>query len=157
MPSINGAVADEAGIEDDGASGAIAAATKAVVAIRVVLSAAGGVVDKGEPVKVGEAIGAPPAAVTSFRISVTAPVRPLKVETPEGAETIAAITNAVVATWVVLVEGAAVGAVGTPVKAGLASTAPPAAEMSLAIRLTAPERPLNDVTPVLKAAISDST
>src|SRR5580693_1400017 len=93
----------------------------------------------GTPLKLGEAKSAPPAAETSLAskdtdprrplkadtptaamsavVSVTAPVRPLKLATPAATAATAAITNAVVANWVVEVAGAAVGAEGTPVNA----------------------------------------
>jgi hypothetical protein len=53
----------------------------------------------------------------------------------------------------VLVPGAAVGAVGTPVKAGLANNAPPAAVISDACRVIAPVRVLNEITELAGAPI----
>jgi len=55
------------------------------------------------------------------------------------------------------VPAAAVGPVGVPVKAGERSVAPPAAEMSLAIRVTLPVRPLNISTPASTAVIAART
>ena len=63
----------------------------------VELSAGAGVVDVGVPVNVGELIGAPFAAVMSLTLSVTAPVRELKLETAPAAS--CAITKAVVANF----------------------------------------------------------
>lgn len=65
-----------------------------------------------------------------------------------------ACTNAVVASCVVFVPGAAVGPAGTPVKVGLASSAPPALVMSAVVSVTAPTRPLKLVMP---AAMADTT
>jgi hypothetical protein len=62
--------------------------TNAVVAIAVVLLPGGWVTplvpvgSVGVPVNVGEEIGAPPAPVTSLKVSVTAPVRVLNDDTP---------------------------------------------------------------------------
>jgi hypothetical protein len=67
---------------------------------------------EGVPVKVGLAVGAAP--LTSATASVTAPVRPATEVTAPAL----ASTKAVVATCVVFVPLAAVGAVGTPVRAG---------------------------------------
>ena len=67
----------------------------------------------------------------------------------------AADTNAVVAIWVVLVPADAVGAVGAPVRAGLASGAAP--EMSPTARVTAPVLPATLLTPVLILATTDLT
>ena len=105
----------------------------------------------GVPVNVGLARSAPPAPVKSAVVNVTAPVRPLNETTVEAS---AACTKAVVAIWVVFVPKIAVGAVGVPVKAGLAKVAPPAAETSAKVSVTAPVRPLNEATPVLSAAIA---
>ena len=91
-------------------------------------------------------MGAPPTPVTSARSKVTTPMRPLNEVTPEAAT--AAVTNAVVASCAVLVPAAAVGAVGTPVKLGPASSAPLAPEMSDEFKVTAPVRPLKVVTVV---------
>src|SRR6185312_13535034 len=62
--------------------GGCAACTNAVVAIEVSASPAIGVGAVGLPVKTGEASGAPPAAVTSPEVSVTAPVRVFHEVTP---------------------------------------------------------------------------
>ena len=96
--------------------------------------------------KTGDARGAPPAVVTSEAVRVTAPLRPLKLETPVVAATTALSTYCVVASLVVPSWAAAVGAVGVPVKAGLASGAPPTEVMSESERLTAPLRPFQLVT-----------
>src|SRR5262245_27365859 len=125
---------------------AIAAATKAVVANVVLLVPAVWVGAVGLPVKVGEAAGAPPAPVTSAVSNVTAPVLPLKDATPAVAALTALVTKAVVAIEVSLSPGAGVGAVGLPVRAGLASNAPPAPEISPEVSVTAPVRPLKLVT-----------
>src|SRR5262249_50841564 len=77
---------------------------------------------------------------------VTAPVRVLKLETPPTLACTAACTKAVVANWLVLVPGAAVGALGRPEKAGEARGAPPALVTSVRPRVTAPIRPLKLVT-----------
>ena len=69
-----------------------------------------------------------------------------------GAAVIAASAYAQVANWVVFVAGAAVGAAGTPVKVGLASSAPPAAVMSAASRVTAPALVLKVTTPAPPAS-----
>src|SRR5215831_6472607 len=125
---------------------ATAAATNAVVASVVLLVPTVWVGAVGLPVKVGEAVGAPPAPVMSAVSSVTAPVRVLKLDTPAVEAATAAVTNAVVATEVSLSPGAGVGAVGLPVKAGLASSAPPAPVMSPEVSVIAPVRPLKLVT-----------
>ena len=56
-------------------------------------------------------------------VRTTAPVKPLTDVTAPDAAATAAVTKAVVASWVVLVPGAAVGAVGVPVNAGEARRA----------------------------------
>jgi hypothetical protein len=71
------------------------------------------------PVRVGEAVGAPPAEVISAVSSTTAPVRVLKLVTAPPAAAIALCTNCVVAINVVLSVTNAVGAVGVPVSAEL--------------------------------------
>ena len=109
------------------------------------------------PVKVGEAISAPPAAETSAPMSVIAPVRLLKLVTPPGLAAIAALTKAVLANWVEFVPGAAVGPAGTPVKIGLARRAPPTPVTSAARRETAPDRPLKLETPAVEAATAAAT
>lgn len=68
-----------------------------------------------------------------------------------GIAPIAPVTKAVVAMLVELSPGAAVGAVGLPVNAGLTSNAPPTAVTSVAWRVTAPVRVLNEATPVVEA------
>src|SRR5438309_922426 len=108
----------------------IAAETNAVVASWVVFVAGAAVGATGTPVRAGEASGArlvslgwtwsprekavatPAAAAPSIAGSALEPVAEMAVE-----------TNAVVASWVVFVAGAAVGASGTPVRAGEASGA----------------------------------
>ena len=95
--------------------------------------------------KIGDTSVAPPAAEMSLARSVIAPVRVLKLVTPPEAS--AAMTNAVVASWPVDVAGAAVGPVGTPVKAGEAIGAPPAPVRSAVVRTTLPARPLKVSTP----------
>jgi len=117
--------------------------TKAVVAICVVLVAGEAVGANGTPVSVGLAdkttevvpvdvvTPVPPLATFSVPAKVIAPVvavfgvKPVEpaenVDTP--APDMAFVTNAVVAIWVVLVAGEAVGANGTPVSVGLAKSA----------------------------------
>src|SRR5262245_64307502 len=111
-----------------------AACTNAVVASCVVDVPGAAVGADGDPVKVGEATSAPPAAETSFELSVMPPVRPLNAVTPNDRAPSAAETKAVVASCVVLVPAGAVGAAGRPVNCGLVSSAPSAAMMSPGIR-----------------------
>jgi hypothetical protein len=120
----------------------MAAVTKAVVAICVVLVPPVAVGAVGVPVRAGEASGAKPAMdapvgmvtvpvkvglakgaapETSATARVTAPVRPATEVT--GAAGALARTKAVVAICVVFVPSVAVGAVGVPVKVGLAKGA----------------------------------
>jgi hypothetical protein len=107
------------------ANAGTAAVTKAVVARAVVLLPAVCVTPvvpvgrEGVPEKLGLAKGAAPE--TSATASVTAPVRPATEVT--GAEGALARTKAVVAICVVFVPSVAVGAVGTPVRAGEAKGA----------------------------------
>ena len=89
-----------------------------MVANWVVFVPLAGVGAAGVPVNVGEAIGAPPAPVTSARSKVTVPVLVLKLATPAVPPATAAVTKAVLAICVVLVPGAAVGARGNQVKLG---------------------------------------
>src|SRR5580692_6383826 len=105
--------------------------TNAVVASWVVLVPTAAVGAVGVPVKAGDCSVAPPAADTSLAINVTAPVRPLNVVTPASTELIMLITKSVVAICVVLVLTAAVGAVGTPVKAGELIGAKPVPEFAM--------------------------
>src|SRR6516162_2593739 len=109
------------------------------------------------PVKAGEASGAPPAEVISAVVRVTAPVRPFHDATPAVPAEIALATNAVVATWVLLVPAVGVGAVTVPVKAGLATGAPPAPVTSAGCRVTAPVRPLKLATPEVAAVTAAVT
>ena len=109
----------------------------------------------GMPVNAGPASKAPPAEERSAEPRDTAPLRPLKLTTPAPDPPSSFKTNAVVANCVVLVPNDAVGAVGVPINAGLARTAPPAAVTSAVVRVTAPIRPLKVVTPsAAKAAIT---
>jgi len=150
---------------------ATAAWTKAVVASWVVVVPSAAVGAVGAPLNAGPANNAPPAAemslprswtvparplkvptataATSAAVRSTAPVRPLKLETPPATAATAALTNAHVASWVELVPGVAVGAIGTPVKAGEANSAPPTLVTSAARRMTAPVRLLKLDTPVV--------
>lgn len=128
-----------------------AAVTNAVVASVVELSPGAAVGAAGTPVNVGDATGAPPAPVMSAVVRVTAPARPLKVVTPPPDDS-AATTKAVVASCVVFVPGAGVGAAGTPVNVGDAFSAPPAALTSAADNVTAPVRLMNEVTPAAAEA-----
>ena len=117
--------------------------TNAVVAICVVFVPAVAVGARGVPVRVGLADNTtdpepvdvvtpvPPLATFSVPAKVMAPVVAVEgvkpVDPAENDDTpapdTAAVTNAVVAIWVVFVPGDAVGAAGTPVKVGLASGA----------------------------------
>jgi hypothetical protein len=115
--------------------------TNAVVANCVELVPAMAVGAVGVPDSAGEITGAPPAPVISPVVSVTVPVRPLKDATPATDEAKAPVTNAVVASCVVEVPGAAVGATGTPVNAGDAAGAPPTPVTSARVIVTAPTRP----------------
>jgi hypothetical protein len=130
--------------------------TKAVVAICAELVPATGVGAVGVPDSAGEIAGAPPAPVTSAVVRVTAPVRVLNDETPATDEDKALVTNAVVASCVVEVPGAAVGATGIPVNAGLAAGAPPTPVMSASVSVTAPTRPFQLETTLLKALATNA-
>src|SRR5215467_11125796 len=103
-------------LNDDTPPGAAAraACTNAVVANCVVLVPCVAVGADGTPVKVGPANKAPPTAVKSALVKVTAPVRVFHELTPDTTPVSAACTNAVVASCVLLVPAVAVGAVGTP-------------------------------------------
>jgi len=122
--------------------------TNAVVASALELSETTGVGPVGVPVRAGDALGAPPAPVTSPVVKVTAPFLPLKVATPAAAA-IAAPTNCVVAIWVVAVPAVAVGAVGVPASAGEGFASPPTPVTSAAVRVTAPVRVFQLVTPLV--------
>src|SRR5262245_19434882 len=132
----------------------IACVTKAVVAMVVSLSPGGGLGACGLPVNTGEASSAPPTAVTSAEVRATAPVLVLNEVTPRSTAATAAWTKAVVASWVLLVPAVAVGPCGTPVKVGLASSAPPAAVTSAATMVTVPVRPFQLATPVVEATMA---
>src|SRR5215471_20081006 len=109
----------------------------------------------GTPVKIGLAAGAPPTPVTSVRVSVTTPWRVLKEVTEFACSAATAlVTKAVVASVVLLVAGAGVGAVGVPDRLGLASGAPPAPVISAKVSVTAPVRPLKLVTAAATAALT---
>ena len=136
---------------------ATAASTKAVVAIWVVSVPGGAVGALGTPVKLGDAKSAPPTPVMSAVRKLTLPVRPLKLDTPVVDAATAASTNAVVANWVVLVPGAAVGPLGVPVNVGDANNAPPAPVMSEDWKTTVPVLPLKLATPAVEAATAFST
>jgi hypothetical protein len=117
--------------------------TKAHVASCVVAVPATAVGAVGVPVNVGEAEGAPPTDSTSESCSVTAPVLPFHEITLPARRL---PTNWVVASADERSLATGVGAVGTPVKAGLALGAPPAVVMSLVASVTAPVLPLKDCT-----------
>ncbi|MNJ53886.1 hypothetical protein D3C77_493020 [compost metagenome] len=111
---------------------AIAARTNAVVAIDVSISLAAGVGAFGSPVKVGLANGAFRASMlvieaAKFGSFPIAAANSLSVSRAAGEDATrsarAFCTKAVLANWVVLVPAAGVGAVGTPVRAGLTSGA----------------------------------
>ena len=136
---------------------ATAACTNAVVARSVLLVPAMGVGAVGVPVKFGLASKAPPTAEMSEAWKVTAPVRALKLVTGAGTAAMAVVTYAVVAIWVLLVAGAAVGAVGVPLRAGEANKAPPTPVTSAAVSTTAPVLVLKDDTPAAIAAIAAPT
>lgn len=81
----------------------------------------------------------------------------MKLATPVVAALTAVVTNWVVASCVVLVPAVAVGPAGVPVNEGDANGAPPAPVTSAVVRVTAPARVLNDVTPVDIEEIADWT